>query len=349
MTQFSYYNHLECPITQATPNDKIIKTGPHIKGDEKSVGNILKKLNINLLTLSNNHLYDFGEKGLKDTLAFCIKNNFETVGVGGNLNEAKLPYRKEINGNKISILNFSENEWSSATEKTGGANPLDIIDNVNQIKQEKSQSDFVFVIIHGGTEYYDLPSPRIKKQYQFYADNGADLIVSHHTHCISGYEKYNNVPIYYGIGNFLFTHDSPFKAWYQGIVLEIEIDENKTLNTKIHFTQQQEKTFELSLIKEEKKQIILDKFQQYCSIIANEELLKQKWEKYIEDNQLLYLKYISPITFINNKYIRALFGKLNLTTKFLNNKGLALYLNLIRCESHFDLTKSSMEKYISKK
>ena len=58
------------------------------------------------------------------------------------------------------------------------------------------------MIVHGGHECYNLPSPRMQKQYLFYADQGADIVVGHHTHCISGYEVYKGVPIYYSLGNF---------------------------------------------------------------------------------------------------------------------------------------------------
>ena len=82
---------------------------------------------------------------------------------------------------------------------------MDIIDNTNQIREAKASHDKVIVIVHGGHEYYNLLSPRMQKQYRFYADQGADIVVGHHTHCISGNEIHNGVPKYYSLGNFLFT------------------------------------------------------------------------------------------------------------------------------------------------
>ena len=105
----------------------------------------------------------------------------------------------------IFIFNFCENEWSIAESDNPGANPMDIIDNANQIKYARELADYVIVIVHGGHEYYNLPSPRMQKQYRFYADQGADIVVGHHTHCISGNEVYKGVPIYYSLGNFIFT------------------------------------------------------------------------------------------------------------------------------------------------
>src|SRR5690606_16683331 len=110
----------------------------------------------------------------------------------------------------------------------------DVIDNVRQIKREKQISDKVIVIVHGGHEYYNLPSPRMVKQYRFYAENGADLVVGHHTHCISGHETYNGVPIFYSLGNFLFTKPSRHQSWYNGLVLEIFVDKFQDIDVKIH-------------------------------------------------------------------------------------------------------------------
>jgi len=56
------------------------------------------------------------------------------------------------------------------------------------------------------------------KQYRFYAENGADAIVGHHTHCIGGYEIYKDVPIIYSLGNFLFTLPSKREEWYSGLL-----------------------------------------------------------------------------------------------------------------------------------
>src|SRR5690606_22347516 len=106
-------------------------------------------------------------------------------------------------------------------------NPIDIIDNVKQINEARGIADYVFVIVHGGHEFFNLPSPRMQKLYRFYAEQGADIVIGHHTHCIGGYETYKGVPIYYSLGNFLFTKQNPYEDWYLGLVLEVEIVEGK--------------------------------------------------------------------------------------------------------------------------
>src|SRR5690554_5418214 len=140
--------NLEAPIT--TSASRIQKTGPHLKSDKKSTIDILKNLNINLCTLANNHVLDYGEQGVLDTLNFCKENNIQTVGAGKNKEEAARVFYLESDVGKIAIINIAENEWASATENTAGANGMDLIDDIKTIQEAKKKSDFVFVIVHGG-------------------------------------------------------------------------------------------------------------------------------------------------------------------------------------------------------
>src|SRR5690606_37754227 len=156
----------------------------------------------------NNHILDYNERGVFDTLAFCAENNIATVGAGKDKWNAREPYFLESRRGRIAILNIAENEWASSTNSSAGANGMDLLNNIKQIQEAKAVRQFVFVIVHGGHEYFNLPSPRMKEQYRFYIENGADLVVGHHTHCISGFELYRGRPIYYSLGNFLFTKPS---------------------------------------------------------------------------------------------------------------------------------------------
>jgi len=194
--------NLECPVNNGGEKYKIIKHGPHLQTTEQ-IFDHLKALSISAVTLANNHILDYGEQGLNTTLEACKRNNIAAAGVGKDLKDAAKFIIIEKEDYRIAIVNFCENEWSIASDETPGANPLDIIENIRQIKKARTEADFVIVIIHGGNEYYNLPSPRIVKQYRFFAENGADAIISHHTHCVSGYEVYNKVPIFYGLGNML--------------------------------------------------------------------------------------------------------------------------------------------------
>ncbi len=335
--------NLEAPVTNA--NSKILKTGPHLKSNSSSTLNILKNLNVEILTLANNHILDFDEKGVVDTLGFCNSNFFQYVGAGMNLEEASQTLYLNTAEGRIAIINFAENEWASATELTAGANPMDVIDNAEQIKLAKQKADYVFVIVHGGHEYYNLPSPLMQKQYRFYAEQGADIVVGHHTHCINGNEIYKGIPIYYSLGNFLFTKESLYEDWYLGLLLEITI-ENGKLTPRLHPVKQEKETFSLSLLNNTEKERVLERIAGFNSIIADFKKLKQHWESYVEANYKSYLNYWSPISFVNNRYINALLRKFGMTG--INRKGMALALNLMRCEAHAVMSKEVIRKYLLK-
>lgn len=334
--------NLEAPVTNS--ESKIIKTGPHLKADKKSTMEVLKSLNVNLCTLANNHVLDYDEQGVLDTLDFCKEHNFQTVGAGKNKEEASKVFYIETEVGKITFINIAENEWASATDTSAGANGIDLIDDIKTIQEAKKKSDFVFVIVHGGHEYYNLPSPRMQKQYRFYIDNGADLVVGHHTHCIGGKETYKNKEIYYSLGNFLFTKSSGYEDWYKGIVLVIEINDKKEIKTNPTFIKQRREDFELSMIIDIELHEIQNRFENYSSIIQNG--LISEWNKFVLQKEKMYLTRWSANVFIKNKYISAILTKLGIT--FSSKKGKATLLNMMRCEAHADLSKAIITKKLSK-
>jgi poly-gamma-glutamate synthesis protein (capsule biosynthesis protein) len=222
---------------------------------------------------------------------------------------------------------------------------MDIIDNANQIKEAKATHDKVIVIVHGGHEYYNLPSPRMQKQYRFYADQGADIVVGHHTHCISGNEVYKGVPIYYSLGNFLFTKNNPNDEWYTGLILEVDIS-SEGIDCQIHPVRQEKESFKLTLIEDIDKEDVLGRFETYSNVINNPDELLNNWKMYIEKQSKEYLNYWSPLASIENRYISGILRRLGVN--FINKKAASLHLNLMRCEAHLDLSEKILEKYISK-
>lgn len=343
----SDYNivNLEAPVT--TSQSKINKTGPHLKSNISGTKDVLSGLKIDLVTLANNHILDYDEQGVKETLSFCTENNISTVGAGENRIEAAKTHYIDTPNGKIGIVNIAENEWASATELTTGANGMNLIDDVYSIQETKKRCDFVFVIVHGGHEYYNLPSPRMQKQYRFYVDNGADLIIGHHTHCISGMEVYNNKEIYYSLGNFLFTKPSEFEDWYNGIVLQIEISEQKEIQTKPIFVKQSKEDFRIEIIKNHEYNEIQDRFFNYSTIILNKSRLNEFWQNYIQEKRRQYENYWSLLSFVKNKYLKSALLKMGLNGRN-TQKGRTLFLNLLRCEAHSDLSREVLKESLNK-
>lgn len=335
--------NLEAPITKSL--NKIIKTGPHLKANKNSTLKVFDRLKINTVALANNHIKDYGDEGVLDTINLCRKHNINVVGAGKNLVEASETKILNTIEGKIALINIAENEWSSASEYNAGANGMNLIKDIRKIQEARENCDFVFVIVHGGHEYYNLPSLRIRDQYRFYIEQGADLVIGHHTHCVSGFEIYNGKPIYYSLGNFLFTKKNTNEEWYTGLVLSVEVS-NGLLQCELHPVKQTKEDFSISLLMGSEKEKIFSKIDVLSNIIVNDERLLEEWKAFTTSKSAMYLNYLSPISFIKSKIISAILFKLKF--KLINKVGLALYLNLIRCEAHSDISKEVLKDYLNK-
>ena len=329
--------NLECPVINEGNTDKIVKTGPHLSTN-KAVFKQLKKINIHAVTLANNHILDFGSKGIATTIEECLQNNILTTGAGENNELAAKPTIIEKNGLRIALVNFCEHEFSIATTSSAGANPLDIIDNLKIIKFARTMADFVLVIIHGGHEHYNLPSPRMVKQYRFFAENGADAVIGHHTHCISGYEIHNKVPIFYSLGNLLFTMQCDYKGWNNGLLVKLEVQKGFPLKWDLIPTQQSKENFHLSISGKEDREKVMDEISSYSKIISDSEKLNNSWISFALKMESQILNDFSPINLFPGRYVKSILRRSGLNKFIFRKKYLIPILNSIECESLNDLS-----------
>lgn len=340
--------NLECPVNKFGDTYKILKHGPHLQTNEK-IFRHLAELNVSVVTLANNHLLDYGEKGVETTLQQCKKKGVLTAGAGADLKEAGMPVFIEKNNIKIGLVNCCEHEWSIATDKAAGANPLDIIDNLLAIKTAREQADFVLLIVHGGNEFYDLPRPAIKKMFRFFADNGADAIISHHTHTVSGYEVYNNVPIFYGLGNLLFTRQSQYESWHTGLTVQLKIEKGQPVTFELIPTKQSSPGYRLSVLSGNEKQDVLNKVKRLSSIIENNELLQNEWNKLVEKRTGQYLYHFSAVPAMPGKWVKSALRKMGFVNTLTPRRYLTGVINYITCESHLDIATQVLKKKLLKK
>ena len=217
--------NLECPLTDS--DNKIGKTGPNIKGSPLAI-KLIKHLNISILALANNHILDYGETGLNDTIKLLNENELQHTGAGKTIKEARRALIREINGIRIGFLNVCEKEFNEANEKEAGANPFDLINLLTDIDDCRRACDFIILLYHGGIEMYNLPTPSMYRNFEFLAGRGVDVIVCNHQHVFSGYRKVKDSLVFYGIGNFIFDWPSARnKPWNYGLVLILTIKDKK--------------------------------------------------------------------------------------------------------------------------
>ncbi|UJP64460.1 CapA family protein [Mongoliitalea daihaiensis] len=329
--------NLESPLT--THNKAINKTGPALKSD-KVFADFLKNSGFGLATLANNHIMDYGPKGLQDTIEALANVGLAYVGAANSLSVAEQPYiytSKE--GERLAILNFAENEWSTTKGDYPGAAGFDTVSNFYSIQKAKKNADFVLLITHGGHENYNLPSKSFRDLLRFYVDAGADAIVNHHPHCISGFESYNGKPIYYSVGNFLFDKKgSELTYWNKGIAVEIDFSENKiNSNTHIFYQSANGNTFELQEGEVADKE--LNQLDKLSRIIQSDKDLESEFQAWTAKSGKYYSINIEPHS---NKVLQALQNRNLLPSLWSKRKKLFL-LNMLKCESHRELLISIIE------
>lgn len=307
----------------------IEKYGPNLKCSSEAIG-ILKDTGFGMVTLANNHFYDFGDAGVSKTLAELARYGIAHVGGGKSLKDASAVFYKKIKGHQFAIINCCEHEFSIATETHGGCNPLNPISQYYAIKEAKEKSDHIIVIVHGGHEHFQLPSPRMKETYRFFIDAGADAVVNHHQHCFSGYEMYNRRPIVYGLGNFCFDlgADSPQK-WTEGYAAELIFDEG-FVDLKIHPYIQCRESPGVFLMK---NRVSFDsEVVKLNEIITDDKRLQQEVNEFYSKTGRHYESVFQPY---NNRIAQSMWWHRLLPSFF---KGFKPYqaFNYLFCESHLD-------------
>lgn len=177
---------------------------------DPSLAKILFGQNIKLVNLGNNHILNFGQKGLDSTEKYLPEAN---IGYFGAPN-GQQSVIKNIRGIKIAFVSY--NQFANdplKNRKTALA----------EIKKAKQEAAIVILYAHWGIEYTVNPNNTIKDLARQFIDAGADLIVGSHPHVIEPLEEYKGKRIYYSLGNFIF--DQYFNAFVrqgQGVIVKID-------------------------------------------------------------------------------------------------------------------------------
>ena len=185
---------------------------------------LLKDLNINFVSLGNNHVFDYNNNGLSDTLNALDNNGINHSGAGVNVDEAFAPYRTtikstefsfvgatSIRGDKHSLLYVAHENSSNADDpfatQGGAADAHDTARVSSRLTAENEAGYFPIYQFHGGIEYTQAPNSVALKLMKEAVKSKAGLVVSHHPHSAQGYGMKDGVLMAYGMGNFIFDQD----------------------------------------------------------------------------------------------------------------------------------------------
>lgn len=217
--------NLEAPFTETgEPFDKeyTFKVPPrHAAG--------LREAGITVVTLANNHIMDYGEEGLLNTLQSLEAEGIHYCGAGRNLREANRPAVVEANGKRLAFFGYSmtfPTEFYAKKDSAGTVYPGPEL-MIESLAAWRDSVDFIVASFHWGAEKRTAP-----KDYQVHfahlaVDHGADLVLGHHPHVLQGLEIYKNRLIAYSLGNFAFGSYSPHAV--DSIILKVYLRENGLL------------------------------------------------------------------------------------------------------------------------
>lgn len=193
----------------------------------------LKEAGFDYFSLTNNHSYDYGEKGFLDTLTYLKEYGIPTSGAGLNLEGAQMPYdflplkeEKKIRILSLGAYPQEKNGFNGLTQAAAKEKKPGILwnteNNRTQLKETLSDEDyFSILLIHGGNEWENIPASATRKSYREFIDMGADLILAHHPHVLQGLEVYHGKLIAYSLGNFVFPGMKMMKHGEESLLLSL--------------------------------------------------------------------------------------------------------------------------------
>lgn len=190
--------------------------------NEKTV-ELLKKNNFNILSLANNHTYDYGEEVFFDMRKSLAEANIDAVGHPKDISKEYV-VKKKIKGYDFTFIAFNQ-----------VLTPFDEKKALELIKEFEQDNAYTIVSIHWAEEYKLVSNAWQKKFAHEMIDNGADIILGHHPHVVEEIEKYKEKIIFYSLGNFIF--DQYFSQDTQeGLAINIMFSKDKTAFTLLPFT-----------------------------------------------------------------------------------------------------------------
>lgn len=333
------FTNLECVLTNN--NKTINKSGPTLKANPKCV-EALKHFSV--VGLANNHILDYDEQGLQDTILACENIGLSTVGSGMDLAQAQKPFIYEVKGVKLAIIAIAEHEFNQSENNSAGSAPIDPIDNYQQVQYAKENSDVVIITLHGGNEYFPYPRPGLRKLCRHYIDLGVEAVICHHPHVPGAYEYYKDKPIIYSLGNFVFDNEKSPEGWNEGYMARLNIDRNKRVFIDMELIpyRQSVELGGVCLYTGKEKEMFLKKIETYRNNLEKNIEWQKEWKNFVLKHSGSYiLRHFSPFCF---RGLGLLARNTPIAKLFYNYYNCLPKLNMLRCQSHKELLTASLEE-----
>ena len=323
--------NLETPLCDSV--SPIAKFGPNLCTPTAAIKS-LKKLNIDAVTIANNHILDQGKTGLTSTIDILFKNGISHFGAGETTEKASSTLFFHHGKETVGVYGCCAKEFCSLEGEQCTANVFSPYTSLEQIQLAKNHCSFLVVLYHGGKELYRYPSPNLQNACHAIVRAGADLVVCQHSHCVGCREQYQHATIIYGQGNFIFDAEDD-EYWNNGLLIkvtdqyEIEYIPYMKRNGKITLANASEgeqiiKGFESRSREISNGSFVEDNFRNYCSIIRNSYL------------PMLLGVGKKPFFRILNRITNQRWAKIYVDRK-LNSNNRFMIMNMIQCEAHREI------------
>jgi len=176
-----------------------------------SIFDALRAGGVDVASMANNHGMDYGEAGLRDSLAAARRHDFPVIGIGLDGARAYAPYRTKINGQRVAILGATQvlddhliSAWTAGPGKPGLASAKEVPRLLQEVRKARRTADTVVVYLHWGVELEECPTTDQRTLARQLVGAGADIVVGGHAHRLLGTGRMGKALVSYGLGNFIW-------------------------------------------------------------------------------------------------------------------------------------------------
>lgn len=318
----------ECALTAA--RKPVWKSGAVFKGRPAHVA-ALTAVPFEVACLANNHVFDYGLAGFRETLRVLHRHGVRTVGAGLSLDEAAAPLRLKLGQERVTIVNFSEGEDLTASTGGPGVCGWEIGRLAGEVRRAKKRGDFVLAVGHAGLEYVPFPPPYVVAAFRTLSDAGADAVVGHHPHVPQGLEERRGRLVAYSLGNFAFFQPPELHYRRTGFCLMLEVKAGRLASHNLHPYRITELGLR-ALDGGEERELRQD-LRRVSAPFASDNGPGEAWQA--------YLASYGPEGFKNE--VRAILDRMEAEPR----KGAAMFRNRITTLQHAELWRDALTRFMS--
>jgi poly-gamma-glutamate capsule biosynthesis protein CapA/YwtB (metallophosphatase superfamily) len=202
------------------------------RGEPESAS-ALASVGVGVASLANNHVLDYGQQGLTDTIQNLNSAGIATCGAGPDRRTARRPAIVDVGGTRIGFLSVMqryrmyEADDLYATDSHGGPARLVMGHLRNDLAALRPNADFIVLLVHWGRNYRDV-TPQQERLALRLAELDVDLIVGHHPHIAQRVDQFGTTPVLFSLGNGVLGTPGRFHSgrppW--GLVARVEISDD---------------------------------------------------------------------------------------------------------------------------